>query len=76
MRPYTDLLLELLAAPSPPRPLNWALQPGWSRYCPHTGEVTSVPHPEERCMVFDVEVYYIFLLDFTFKMLIKVMKKR
>ena len=55
VRPYTDLLLELLAAPSPPRPLAWALQPGWSRYCPLTGEVTSVPYPEERCLVFDVE---------------------
>ena len=57
-RPYTDLLLELLASPSPPRPPAWSLQPGWSRYCPRTGEVTTVPHPTERCMVFDVEVCF------------------
>ena len=78
VRPYTDLLLELLAAPALPRPEHWSLQPGWSRYCPRTGEVTSVPHPQvimmmmmlmmlmmimtsvphpqERCLVFDVEV--------------------
>ena len=40
IRPYTDLLLELLSSPTPPRPPAWALQSGWSRYCPDTGEVT------------------------------------
>ena len=41
IRPYTDLLLELLSSPTLPRPPAWALQPGWSRYCPDTGEVTN-----------------------------------
>ena len=54
--PYTDLLLELLSAPTPPPPVSWSVSPGWSHYCPSTGAVTSVPWPAERCLVFDVEV--------------------
>ena len=56
VRPYTDLLLGLLSASIPPRPTSWSLQPGWTRYCHDTGQVTCVPHPLENCMVFDVEV--------------------
>eukprot|EP00047_Mylnosiga_fluctuans_P005158 m.238770 g.238770 ORF g.238770 m.238770 type:complete len:1172 (+) comp13360_c0_seq1:44-3559(+) len=37
----------------PPMPATWALQPGWTRYC--NGTATSVPHPLEDTLVFDVE---------------------
>ena len=55
VKAYTDLLLELLSSPSPPRPEVWALQPGWTRYSPD-GEAVSVETPLERCLVLDVEV--------------------
>ena len=55
VRPYTDLLLELLSSPSPPRPAVWSLQPGWTRYSAEGGAVP-VETPLERCLVLDVEV--------------------
>ena len=55
VRPYTDLLLELLSSPTPPRPEVWSLQPGWTRYSP-CGAAVSVETPWERCLVLDVEV--------------------
>ena len=55
VRPYTDLLLELLSSPSPPRPETWTLQPGWTRYTADGGAV-GVETPLERCLVLDVEV--------------------
>ena len=54
VRPYTDLLLELLSSPSPPRPETWTLQPGWTRYT--DGGAVGVETPLERCLVLDVEV--------------------
>ena len=55
VRPYTDLLLELLSSPSPPRPSVWSLQPGWTRYSADGG-AAPVETPLERCLVLDVEV--------------------
>ncbi|XP_042554436.1 DNA polymerase subunit gamma-1 [Dipodomys spectabilis] len=53
--PYLEAASSLLRAPPPPRPRSWAWAPGWTRYGPG-GEAEPVAIPEERALVFDVEV--------------------
>uniref|UniRef100_A0A8C4M8Z2 DNA polymerase subunit gamma-1 n=1 Tax=Equus asinus asinus TaxID=83772 RepID=A0A8C4M8Z2_EQUAS len=53
--PYLEAANSLLQAQLPPRPLSWAWAEGWTRYGPE-GEAEPVAIPEERALVFDVEV--------------------
>ncbi|CAO2614141.1 DNA polymerase subunit gamma-1 [Lemmus lemmus] len=53
--PYLEAAASLLEAQLPPQPESWAWAEGWTRYGPE-GEVEPVAIPEERALVFDVEV--------------------
>lgn len=53
--PYLEAANLLLQAQLPPRPPSWAWAEGWTRYGPE-GEAAPVAIPEERALVFDVEV--------------------
>ncbi|XP_057576204.1 DNA polymerase subunit gamma-1 isoform X2 [Hippopotamus amphibius kiboko] len=53
--PYLEAANSLLQAQLPPRPPSWAWAEGWTRYGP-AGEAEPVAIPEERALVFDVEV--------------------
>uniref|UniRef100_A0A8D0W6J0 DNA polymerase subunit gamma-1 n=1 Tax=Sus scrofa TaxID=9823 RepID=A0A8D0W6J0_PIG len=53
--PYLEAANSLLQAQLPPRPSSWAWAEGWTRYGP-AGEAEPVAIPEERALVFDVEV--------------------
>ncbi|KAM4826428.1 DNA polymerase subunit gamma-1 [Thomomys bottae] len=53
--PYLEAASALLRARPPPRPSRWAWAQGWTRYGPG-GEAEPVAIPEERALVFDVEV--------------------
>lgn len=53
--PYLEAAKELLQFGIPPVPLEWAWKSGWTRYGP-SGEKTAVDFPDERALVFDVEV--------------------
>ncbi|KAL4624293.1 DNA polymerase subunit gamma-1 [Arapaima gigas] len=53
--PYLEAANLLLQAQLPQLPKEWAWQVGWSRYGPD-GEGHSVDFPEEKALVFDVEV--------------------
>lgn len=53
--PYLEAANSLLQAQLPPMPPSWAWAEGWTRYGP-AGEAVPVGIPEERALVFDVEV--------------------
>ncbi|KAK2107473.1 hypothetical protein P7K49_012638 [Saguinus oedipus] len=53
--PYLEAANSLLQAQLPPQPPSWAWAEGWTRYGPE-GEAVPVAIPEERALVFDVEV--------------------
>ncbi|XP_053128135.1 DNA polymerase subunit gamma-1 isoform X2 [Hemicordylus capensis] len=53
--PYLEAAEELLKCEIPPMPLEWAWEVGWTRYGPG-GERKAVDFPDERALVFDVEV--------------------
>lgn len=53
--PYLEAANLLLQAQLPPQPQSWAWAEGWTRYGPE-GEAVPVAVPEERALVFDVEV--------------------
>uniref|UniRef100_A0A8C2VJ16 DNA polymerase subunit gamma-1 n=1 Tax=Chinchilla lanigera TaxID=34839 RepID=A0A8C2VJ16_CHILA len=53
--PYLEAANSLLQAQPPPQPQSWAWAEGWTRYGPE-GEAVPVAIPEERALVFDVEV--------------------
>ncbi|KAM6202157.1 DNA polymerase subunit gamma-1 isoform 2-T2 [Rhynchocyon petersi] len=53
--PYLEAANSLLQAQLPPQPPSWAWAEGWTRYGP-AGEAEPVAIPEERALVFDVEV--------------------
>ncbi|XP_005077842.1 DNA polymerase subunit gamma-1 isoform X1 [Mesocricetus auratus] len=53
--PYLEAAASLLEAQLPPQPGSWAWAEGWTRYGPE-GEAEPVAIPEERALVFDVEV--------------------
>ncbi|XP_051062543.1 DNA polymerase subunit gamma-1 isoform X2 [Phodopus roborovskii] len=53
--PYLEAAASLLEAQLPPQPESWAWAEGWTRYGPE-GEAEPVAIPEERALVFDVEV--------------------
>nr|XP_058150655.1 DNA polymerase subunit gamma-1 isoform X3 [Dasypus novemcinctus] len=53
--PYLEMANLLLQAQLPPQPQTWAWAEGWTRYGP-AGEAVPVAIPEERALVFDVEV--------------------
>lgn len=53
--PYLEAANSLLQAQLPPRPQSWSWAEGWTRYGP-AGEAVPVAIPEERALVFDVEV--------------------
>ncbi|KAM5293323.1 DNA polymerase subunit gamma-1 [Ctenodactylus gundi] len=53
--PYLEAANSLLQAQLPPQPQSWAWAEGWTRYGPE-GEAEPVAIPEERALVFDVEV--------------------
>ena len=52
---YYELIAKFARAKLPDFPKTWLVQDGWTRY-PHNGAPpTSVPYPDEQCLVFDVE---------------------
>ncbi|XP_061077488.1 DNA polymerase subunit gamma-1 [Conger conger] len=53
--PYLEAASELLQAPLPPVPEDWAWETGWTHYGPE-GERSRVDFPDELALVFDVEV--------------------
>uniref|UniRef100_A0A8C0V9M1 DNA polymerase subunit gamma-1 n=1 Tax=Cyanistes caeruleus TaxID=156563 RepID=A0A8C0V9M1_CYACU len=53
--PYLEAANELLRCELPPMPEQWAWKLGWTRYGPD-GQAEPVDFPEERALVFDVEV--------------------
>lgn len=53
--PYLEAAASLSEAQLPPEPKSWAWAEGWTRYGPE-GEAEPVAIPEERALVFDVEV--------------------
>uniref|UniRef100_A0A8C5X4E0 DNA polymerase subunit gamma-1 n=1 Tax=Malurus cyaneus samueli TaxID=2593467 RepID=A0A8C5X4E0_9PASS len=53
--PYLEAANELLRCQLPPLPEQWAWRLGWTRYGPD-GRAEPVEFPEERALVFDVEV--------------------
>ncbi|KAF7241560.1 DNA polymerase subunit gamma-1 [Varanus komodoensis] len=53
--PYLEAAKELLQCEIPPMPLEWAWEVGWTKYGP-SGEKKAVAFPDERSLVFDVEV--------------------
>uniref|UniRef100_A0A8B9S3U7 DNA polymerase subunit gamma-1 n=1 Tax=Apteryx owenii TaxID=8824 RepID=A0A8B9S3U7_APTOW len=53
--PYLEAAHELLQREVPPVPARWAWRVGWTRYGPE-GQAAAVDFPEERAVVFDVEV--------------------
>lgn len=53
--PYLEAAKELIQREMPPRPTEWAWEVGWTRYGPD-GEREKVDFPDERALVFDVEV--------------------
>ncbi|XP_055479099.1 DNA polymerase subunit gamma-1 isoform X2 [Psammomys obesus] len=53
--PYLEAAASLLETHLPPQPQSWAWAEGWTRYGPE-GEAEPVAIPEERALVFDVEV--------------------
>ncbi|NXL69277.1 DPOG1 polymerase, partial [Leptocoma aspasia] len=53
--PYLEAAEELLRCELPPLPERWAWKLGWTRYGPD-GQAEPVEFPEERALVFDVEV--------------------
>lgn len=57
VRPYRTLANELAAldADRIAMPAEWLLQPGWTHYCPHSGQATAVPFPADAALVFDIE---------------------
>ncbi|XP_067327552.1 DNA polymerase subunit gamma-1 [Anolis sagrei] len=53
--PYLEAAKELLQCEMPAMPLEWAFEAGWTQYRPN-GERRAVDFPDERALVFDVEV--------------------
>ncbi|XP_061450770.1 DNA polymerase subunit gamma-1 isoform X2 [Rhineura floridana] len=53
--PYLEAANELLQSGIPPMPPEWAWKVGWTQYGPN-GENKAVDFPDERALVFDVEV--------------------
>ncbi|XP_062402977.1 DNA polymerase subunit gamma-1 [Sardina pilchardus] len=53
--PYLEAASLLQLTELPPMPLTWAWEVGWSRYGPD-GECRRVDFPDEKALVFDVEV--------------------
>ncbi|NXK59535.1 DPOG1 polymerase, partial [Sylvietta virens] len=53
--PYLEAANELLRCELPALPPQWVWEPGWTRYGPE-GQAEPVEFPEERALVFDVEV--------------------
>lgn len=53
--PYLEAAKELLQGELSPMPQDWAWAVGWTRYGP-SGEMKTVDFPDERALVFDVEV--------------------
>lgn len=53
---YLSLANLMMAPNSPPKPTEWAMTPGWTRYSRSTGTTLKVDYPEENILVFDVEV--------------------
>ncbi|XP_030433904.1 DNA polymerase subunit gamma-1 isoform X1 [Gopherus evgoodei] len=53
--PYLEAANQLLHCEVPPMPSQWAWEVGWTQYGPN-GERKAVDFPEERALVFDVEV--------------------
>ncbi|KAJ7311091.1 hypothetical protein JRQ81_006690 [Phrynocephalus forsythii] len=53
--PYLEAAKELLQYEIPPMPTEWAWEVGWTQYGPN-GERKAVDSPDERALVFDVEV--------------------
>ncbi|XP_015260964.1 PREDICTED: DNA polymerase subunit gamma-1 [Gekko japonicus] len=53
--PYLEAAKELLQSEISPMPQEWAWAVGWTRYGPN-GEMKTVDFPDERALVFDVEV--------------------
>ncbi|XP_032088939.1 DNA polymerase subunit gamma-1 [Thamnophis elegans] len=53
--PYLEAAKELIQREMPPMPTEWAWEVGWTRYGPD-GEREKMDFPDERALVFDVEV--------------------
>ena len=54
-RPYREHAERLANNPLPEMPTEWKFEKGWTKYGKN-GETTQVPYPDDRALVFDVEV--------------------
>lgn len=55
LAPYKQLIDSLSNAQIPPTPKEWLMTEGWTRY-DRNGNAVAVPYPEEKALVFDIEV--------------------
>lgn len=55
--PYLSMAKDFARHELPPRPANWEVQAGWTRYN-ENGSVSRVEFPDEACLSFDTEVLY------------------
>lgn len=53
--PYQKLISQLVGLEQPEMPAQWQLASGWTHYCSKTKTTRSVPFPEDRAIVFDIE---------------------
>ena len=55
VKPFVELIKESFKYGIPQVPKNWKFELGWTRYDRKTGQATSVEHPTEDFLVFDIE---------------------
>lgn len=55
VKPYKELIESLANAELTPMPKTWKMTEGWTRY-DHNGNAMAVPYPDEKALIFDIEV--------------------
>lgn len=54
--PYVVGATAIVNVEAPPVPKEWVFKRGWTKYDPVSGEAQAVDYPDERVLVFDIEV--------------------
>lgn len=55
VKPYKELIECLANAELAEMPKTWKMTEGWTRY-DHDGNAIAVPYPDEKALIFDIEV--------------------